>query len=206
MPDRRPNHVLPVPLAKAYRLLNHGPTVLVSASLDGRRNVMAAAWNMALDYEPCKVAVVLDKSSYTRTLVGHTGRFALCVPARAIAAQVMAVGTTSARDIDHSRHGDKFDAFGIDSFTGADAGLPLVAGCVAWLECTAIPEPHNEQRYDLFIGEATAAWADARVFSNGHWTYDEQTPPELQTLHYVAGGRFLSVGNGFTVAVPPAPA
>lgn len=34
----------PVPLAKAYRLLNHGPTVLVSAAHGGKRNVMAAAW------------------------------------------------------------------------------------------------------------------------------------------------------------------
>ena len=33
-----------VPLPKAYRLLNHGPTVLVSSAHAGRRNVMAAAW------------------------------------------------------------------------------------------------------------------------------------------------------------------
>ncbi|MET0983364.1 MAG: flavin reductase, partial [Telluria sp.] len=28
-------HIQPVPLEKAYRLLNHGPTVLVSAHHDG---------------------------------------------------------------------------------------------------------------------------------------------------------------------------
>lgn len=32
----------PVPLDKAYRLLNHGPTVLVSAAHGGQRNIMAA--------------------------------------------------------------------------------------------------------------------------------------------------------------------
>ena len=36
-------HFTPVPLDKAYRLLNHGPTVLVSAQHAGERNVMAAA-------------------------------------------------------------------------------------------------------------------------------------------------------------------
>jgi len=41
----------PVPLAKACRLLNHGPTVLVSAAHGGPRNVMAAAWNMPLDFQ-----------------------------------------------------------------------------------------------------------------------------------------------------------
>src|SRR5690606_10321340 len=59
----------PVDPDKAYRLLNHGPTVLVSAAHGGRRNIMAAAWAMPLDFKPGKVAVVIDKSTYTRTLL-----------------------------------------------------------------------------------------------------------------------------------------
>ena len=38
-----------VELPKAYRLINHGPTVMVSSAHGGRRNIMSAAWNMALD-------------------------------------------------------------------------------------------------------------------------------------------------------------
>ncbi len=49
------SHRRPVPLAKAYRLLNHGPTVLVSAAHGGQRNIMAAAWAMPLDFEPPKL-------------------------------------------------------------------------------------------------------------------------------------------------------
>jgi len=189
----------PVPLAKAYRLLNHGPTVLVSAAHGGQRNVMAAAWNMALDFEPCKVSVVIDKATWTRELIEASGRFALNVPARGIASEVLAIGNTSGRDLDRTKYADKFAAFGLDAFAGTDPALPLVTGCVAWLECTLIPEPHNEHRYDLFIGEVTAAWADSRVFANGHWTYSANTPVELQTLHYVAGGTFLSIGAAFNV-------
>src|SRR6218665_728910 len=59
-PDR-PAHVVSVDLAKAYRLINHAPTVLVSAGHGPRRNVMAAAWNMPLDFAPPKVAVVIDR-------------------------------------------------------------------------------------------------------------------------------------------------
>ena len=51
---------LPVELEKSYRLLNHGPTVLVSSSHGGRHNVMAAAWSMPLDFSPPKVTVVID--------------------------------------------------------------------------------------------------------------------------------------------------
>lgn len=194
-----PGTLQPVPLPKAYRLLNHGPTVLVSAAHGGQRNVMAAAWNMALDFEPCKVAVVIDKATWTRELIEASGRFALNVPSRGIASEVLATGNTSGRDLDHAKYSDKFAAFGLQTFTGKDEALPLASGCVAWLECTLIPEPHNQQRYDLFIGEVTAAWADSRVFANGHWTYAPDTPVELQTLHYVAGGAFLSIGSGFNV-------
>jgi flavin reductase (DIM6/NTAB) family NADH-FMN oxidoreductase RutF len=187
----------PVSLAKAYRLLNHGPTVLVTSSYNGRRNVMAAAWNMALNFEPAQVAVVIDKSTVTRELVEASGKFALNVPARAIASQVLAVGRTSARELDTKVCEDKFAAYGLQTFIGNDQELPHVEGCVAWLECKVIPEPHIQKTYDLFLGEVTAAWADSRVFSNGHWTYDANPPSELQTLHYVAGGTFLAVADSF---------
>jgi len=57
---------VPVELAKAYRLLNHGPVTLVTSSHAGRRNVMAASWAMPLDFQPPKVAVVIDASTLTR--------------------------------------------------------------------------------------------------------------------------------------------
>ena len=57
------SHLLPVPLEKAYRLINHGPTVLVSASHGGVDNVMAAAWACGLDYSPSKVTVVLSATA-----------------------------------------------------------------------------------------------------------------------------------------------
>jgi flavin reductase (DIM6/NTAB) family NADH-FMN oxidoreductase RutF len=42
-------HLQAVELSKAYRLLNHGPTVLVSAQYENEQNVMAAAWACALE-------------------------------------------------------------------------------------------------------------------------------------------------------------
>ncbi|HEX5343201.1 MAG TPA: flavin reductase, partial [Duganella sp.] len=56
------------------------------------------------------------------------------------------------------------------------------------------PEPRNEQVYDLFIGEVVAAYADDRVFSNGHWHF-ETADPSLRSLHYIAGGTFYAVGD-----------
>jgi flavin reductase (DIM6/NTAB) family NADH-FMN oxidoreductase RutF len=61
-----------------------------------------------------------------------------------------------------------------------------------------VPEPHNQQSYDLFIGEVVAAWADPRVFSDGRWHF-EDSPDELRTLHYVAGGQFYVTGEALKV-------
>ena len=69
-----------VDLAKAYRLLNHGPTVLVSARHQAVDNVMAAAWCCALDFDPPKLTVVLDKATRARALIEGSGLFAIQVP------------------------------------------------------------------------------------------------------------------------------
>jgi flavin reductase (DIM6/NTAB) family NADH-FMN oxidoreductase RutF len=190
------NHIQPVELAKSYRLINHGPTVLVSSAHDGTKNVMSAAWNMALDFTPAKLAVVIDKSTLTRELIEASGTFAINVPSRAIAKLVLDVGQSSGRD----KARKKFEAFNVPHFSASMIDAPLVEGCVAWLECKVIHEPHIEKTYDLFLGEVIAAHADSRVFKNGHWTYDEHTPQHLQTLHYVAGNTFLAVGGAFSVS------
>ncbi len=96
-------HRQPVALNKAYRLLNHGPTVLVSAAHGGQRNIMAAAWAMPLDFDPPKVAVVLDKSTWTRELLEGAGSFALQVPVRAQLDLTEALGNSSGREIVESR-------------------------------------------------------------------------------------------------------
>ena len=180
--------IRPVDLAKAYRLLNHGPTVLVSARHQAVDNVMAAAWCCALDFDPPKLTVVLDKATRTRELVEASGRFALQLPCVAQAGLTVAVGTHSAHDMP-----DKLARLQVPTFTAPGHDLPLVQGCVGWLVCRLLPEPHNQHTYDLFIGQVEAAWADERVFRQGRWHFDT-APAELRTLHHVAGGQFIVAG------------
>ncbi len=183
---------------KAYRLLNHGPTVLVSARHDGTDNVMAAAWACALDFSPAKVTVVLDKSARTRALVEQSGYFVLQVPTVAQAGLTHAVGTHSLAD-----DPAKLARFGVELFGVDGVPAPLVAGCSAWLACRLVPEPHNQQAYDLFIGEVVGAWADTRVFRDGHWHF-EDADPRWRSLHYIAGGQFYAIGESLTVVNPEA--
>jgi flavin reductase (DIM6/NTAB) family NADH-FMN oxidoreductase RutF len=188
---------VPVPLAKAYRLLNHGPVSLVSTAHEGRSNVMAASWAMPLDFDPPKVVVVVDKSTLTRQLMEASGEFALSLPARQLAAEVVKAGSLSGKELE-DKQTDKWAATGLDNFPAEKIAAPLVAGCVGWLECRIIDEPRNQQQYDLFIGEVVAAWADPRVFHDDHWVFDH-ADERLRTLHYVAGGHFLVTGEAISV-------
>ena len=187
-----------VALPQAYRLLNHGPTVLVSAAHGGRSNVMAAAWAMPLDFDPPKVAVVIDKNTFTRTLIEASGQFALSVPCRALADATYAAGSLGG-----ATHPDKFTDCGLAHFTAQRIAAPLVEGCVAWLECRVVggaPEHHHQQAYDLFVAEVIAAQADERVFRDGRWRPD--APAGLRTLHHQAGGAFFVAGETVQAAKP----
>ncbi|TKC87848.1 flavin reductase family protein [Trinickia terrae] len=183
------SYIAPVELNKAHRLINHGPTVLVSARHDGVDNVMAAAWACALDFMPPKLTVVLDKSAKTREFVEKSGLFAIQVPTAAQLQLTHKVGNQSLVD-----HPDKLLTSGVELFHVDGHDLPFVAGCSAWLACKLIPEPHNQQAYDLFIGEVVGAWSDTRVFKDGHWRY-ESADPAWRSLHYVAGGHFYAIGD-----------
>lgn len=172
-----------VELAHASRLINHGPTVLVGAAHGGRRNLMAAAWSMPVEFEPPRLVVVLDKSTFTRELVQASGHFCLSVPGRSQADLVYTLGSESGHD------GDKFTRHGLQAETGPVLGLPLLAGCVAHLECRLIDEPHAQAAYDCFFGEVVSAQADERIFHEGHWSVRPDNA-ELHTLHHFGAGLF----------------
>ncbi|MES2501138.1 MAG: flavin reductase family protein [Pseudomonadota bacterium] len=189
-----------VNLSKAYRILNHGPTVLISSAYGEQLNVMAAAWNMPLDFEPPKVAVVVDKNTFTRELLEKSGNFAINVPCHAQAEMVVKVGSNTGRELLGQAKSNKFSAFDLPTFAASKIEAPLLSGCVAWLECRVISEPHIQTTYDLFLAEVVAAWADDRVFSDGHWHFegdDQETLDKLRTIHHIAGGNFMAIGKAF---------
>ncbi len=177
----------PIELAKSYRLLNHGPTTLISAAAGGRRNVMAAAWVMPLDFSPPKIAAVIASDSFTRELVEASGAFVVAVPTFAQIDLVDAVGNCSGRDE------DKFEKYAIAAAPASLVEAPLIEGCAAWLECRVIREPANQSSYDLFIAEVVAAWADDEVFTGGRLRDD--LPEARRSIHHIAGGNYALTGR-----------
>lgn len=182
---------IPVRLPHAHRLLNHGPTTLITTAHGGRRNVMAAAWVMPLDFEPCKLAAVVAADTFTRELLVASGECVVQAPTTAMVDLTVAVGTTSGRD------GDKFARLGIGTAPASLVGAPLVEGCAAWLECRVVPEPGIAERYDLFVLACVAAWADDALFANGEWRF---APGGPRTIHHSKGGVFHATGERIAAA------
>ena len=178
-------HFMTVALEHASRLINHGPTVLVTSGHGTARNVMAAAWSMPVEFTPPRIAVVIDKRTYTRELIMASGAFGMCLPGAALAGLTYAVGGVSGRTK------DKFTQHNLREDRGPVLGVPLLQeGCAAWLECRLIREPHTEDAYDTCFAEVVAAAADDRIFRHGHWCFDSGNA-DLQTIHHLGGGNFV---------------
>ena len=172
------SHFRPVELRHASRLLNHGPTVLITSHDESqdRRNVMAAAWSMPVEFEPPRVAIVVDKSTWSRV-----------IPGVASASWTYAVGSVSGRDE------DKFNCYGIPVVNGPELGLPVIEEkCLAWMECRLLPVTSAAEKYDTLFGEVVSAAADERAFIAGRWQFDGD---KLNTLHHLGAGTFVASGK-----------
>ncbi len=188
------SHFKTVALEHASRLINHGPTVLVTTAHGADRNVMAAAWSMPVEFTPPRIAIVIDKKTWTRELMVASGGFAVCLPGMALARVTHAVGSATGRTI------DKFAVHGLQPLPGPALGMPVLEqDCAAWLECRLIREPHTEEAYDTCFAEVVAAAADERIFSGGRWHFDQGNTP-LQTIHHLGGGNFVRSAGMFNAA------
>lgn len=186
----------PVELKHASRLLNHGPTVLITSrdeSID-RRNVMAAAWSMPVEFEPPRIAIVVDKSTWSRELIERSGKFGIVIPGVAAANWAYAVGSVSGRDE------DKFNCYGIPVVQGPVLGLPVIEEkCLAWMECRLLPATAAQEQYDTLFGEVVAAAADERAFVSGRWQFDDD---KLNTIHHLGTGNFVASGRHVQANTP----
>lgn len=148
----------PVELNKAYRLLQVGPTTMISAKHNGNANVMAAAWVSLVGIN--KVMAYISPQAYTRRLVEESGLFAVQIPVVSQMETVLYAGEHSYRDRPDKNH--KIPMFYLKEFD-----VPLVEGCAGWLVCNVIPNAAYELEHNLFMGEIAGAWSDDRVFAMG---------------------------------------
>lgn len=181
---------VPLELRRSYRLLNHGPVVLVSAASGVSDDVMPVAWNVPLDFEPARVALVLSAESRTRELIEASGELAISIPPASMLDALYEAGHVSGRDV------DKWTHCGFQRLRGNRVAAPLVEGCLGWLECKVI-DRSLAAPYDLFVCEVLDASVEDACFKDGEWAFPDDA---RRTVHHMSGGRFFLTGEARTAA------
>lgn len=173
-----------IPVQIAYRLINHGPVVLVSTRYRGKPNICTAAWVTPVDLD--LALVVISDENYSFRCIKETGEFVLNIPNRALLRKVLGCGSTSGEGM------DKFSTFGLTPVKARKVKAPLIGECIGHLECRMVRgEGRIAKKYNIFLGRVVAASADKGLFST-HWDVRKAA---ARTLHHL-GGTLFAVPSG----------
>jgi len=192
-----------IPPDEAYRLLTPGCVVLVGSQKDDKFNLMVASWQMPISRKPPLVAVAVAKKHLTAEYVRASGAFTLNVPGYGLLDKVHFCGTVSGREI------DKFSAAGLTPMAGQKVAAPLVAECLAGVECR-LWNTYDGGDHWIFVGEVVAAGAAPECFE-GRWIFRIK---ELFPVHHLGGTAYAVAGllaevgkkgDGWVVVEKPVP-
>jgi flavin reductase (DIM6/NTAB) family NADH-FMN oxidoreductase RutF len=167
------------PLAKAYRLLESGPVVMVTTEHEGRPNVMTLCWHTMMEFEPPLVGLVMSDRNFSFAALAATRECVLNIPTAELAKAAVGCGTVSGRRV------DKFARFGLTPLPAAKVAPPLIGECYANLECR-VADTRLVAKYGFFVLEVLKAWVDPAV-------------KEPRTLHHRGGNNFMVAGRALKV-------
>lgn len=174
-----------VPLNSAYRLINHGPILLVSSrSSRGKFDLAPIAWACPVGMEPCQVLLAIGPGHQTFRNIRAAREFIVCVPGKAQVEWVMQTGSLS------GAKADKFAKFKIPSFSGKKVRAQIPQGTLAYLECKW-QRTIRLKEVGLVIGRCIHAAALAKAFQ-GRMLAES---PSGKTLHHLGGNVFMLPGD-----------
>lgn len=159
-------------LARAFLLLEPGPVVLVTTACGARQNIMTLSWHMVVDFSP-RIAFVTGSWNHSFAALMKSRECVIAVPTVDLSATVVGIGACSGADT------DKFRKFGLTPVKAGSVKAPLIAECLANIECRVVD---YVRRHDIFVLDAVRAWIDARR-------------GERRTLHAVGDGTFVVDGR-----------
>jgi flavin reductase (DIM6/NTAB) family NADH-FMN oxidoreductase RutF len=117
--------------------------------------------------------------------------FALNVPNADLMSGVHLCGLRSGRD------GDKWEAAKLTPAEAAEIDAPLVAECVAHVEC-GVADRVTLGDHDLFVGRVLAVAAEGEAFE----TVWDVSVDAGQLLHHLGGDRYAGLGRAYRATLP----
>jgi flavin reductase (DIM6/NTAB) family NADH-FMN oxidoreductase RutF len=168
----------------ARRLLAGAPVVLVTTRWHGVDNVMPVAWNMPLSHEPPLLGIAVHPSRHTYDMIRFSEQFALNFPGRLLMNHVQYLGIVSGREV------QKIDVARLPTFKAQRVDVPLLEGCVAWVECT-VEDILRLGDHHLFVGKVLAVQVEREAFEEAWLLADD----DLKPLHYLGGDLYAILGE-----------
>ncbi|MEW6067564.1 MAG: flavin reductase family protein [Nitrospirota bacterium] len=168
-----------IPIAKANRLINHGPTVLITSRSGEKINVMTAAWQMPVSFKPMLVAIAIGHERFSHKLILESCEFVINIPNTKMIKEVLCCGTQSGRDI------DKFKICKLTQVKAQKVNAPLIKECIGNIECKLYSH-YKAGDHTIFVGEVVAASVKEGIFEE-HLKVDLD---EAKTLHHLGGKVF----------------
>lgn len=169
----------------AYRLINHGPVVLITtADKTGKPNIMTLAWLTVVNSEPPLIAIAMGEQAYSQKLIKKTKEFTINIPDKKLTKKVLYCGSVSGKNI------DKLKNTGLTPIPSKKIIPPKIKECLAHIECKVI----NHYKYGdvvLFVSKIVHADADDKLFDGYIKT------EKIKTIHHIGGGWFAETGKRF---------
>jgi flavin reductase (DIM6/NTAB) family NADH-FMN oxidoreductase RutF len=160
------------PLRKAFTLIEPGPVVFVTTNDDKKSNIMTISWTMVVDFTP-RFAITTGPWNASYAALRKTKECVIAIPTVDLLDTVVGVGTCSGADT------DKFGKFGLTPVVARHVGAPLIAECLANIECRVVDIVRKHQ---IVVLEGVAAYVD-------------DARKETRTLHAVGDGTFVVDGR-----------
>jgi flavin reductase (DIM6/NTAB) family NADH-FMN oxidoreductase RutF len=173
-----------IPLSHAHRLINHGPTVLVTSRLGEKINIMTASWQMPVSFKPALVAIAIGHKRFSHKLILQSREFVINIPHSGMIKEVWYCGTHSGKDI------NKFESCKLTPVKAQKVKAPLIQECIGNIECKLYSH-HEAGDHTIFVGEVIAASVKEGFFD----VYLRVDLKEAKTLHHLGGGVFCQTGQ-----------
>jgi len=167
--------MIELPLAKAFMLIEPGPVTLVTTAMGRKKNIMTISWTMVMDFTP-KLAFVTGGWNHSFQALMETRECVIAIPSVDMSETVVGIGTCSGADT------DKFRKFGLTPIKAKKVKAPLIAECIANIECRVID---YVKKHNLFVMEGVRAWMD-------------HDAAKRRAFHAVGDGTFVADGKRFS--------
>lgn len=164
----------PLPLSRAFTLVEPGPVILVTTHDGTRPNIMTISWTMVRSFD-AELALTTGRWNHSWTALCDTRECVLAIPTADMIDAVVGIGMCSGADT------DKFARFGLTALPARHVQAPLIKECLANIEC------HVEEiieRLNLVLLRGVSAHIDA-------------ARTDKRLLHAVGDGTFTADGERF---------